>query len=333
MLALLGLLLLPSPAQAQDAVSLELVRHGQVGAAPPAVAVTANDALAKLDVRVVCGATRAEGSRAPKAGEVLRLELDVPQGRHSCKGTLSIRTPDGETGEMPLSFEVERLPPMKLAVARDDLDLAAGTVALTADRDTQAVVVQAFGEDGLLVEGRGGGTGAGGRQSVEFGPAGGEVVRLVVDATDVHGFQSRLELFPWHYAVPHEDVVFESGKAEVRPGEAPKLQDALKQIREVEARYGKWAPVNLYVAGFTDTVGDAGSNQALSEARARAIAGWFRAQGFTGTVWYQGFGERGLAVPTPDGTDEERNRRADYIVAAEAPPSSELLPGTAWKKL
>ena len=82
-----------------------------------------------------------------------------------------------------------------------------------------------------------------------------------------------------------------------------------------------------------DTVGDAASNQGLSERRARAIAAWFRQRGFRGAVWYQGFGEGVLAVGTPDETDEPANRRAIYVLAADKPPVSDVLPRQAWKRL
>ena len=93
------------------------------------------------------------------------------------------------------------------------------------------------------------------------------------------------------------------------------------------------AKINLYVGGYTDTVGDKTMNLALSDQRATAIAIWFKDKGFPGEIYAQGFGERGLAVQTPDEVDEARNRRAVYILAAEAPPTSRELPTSSWKKV
>ena len=90
--------------------------------------------------------------------------------------------------------------------------------------------------------------------------------------------------------------------------------------------------VNLYVAGYTDTVGDAASNLRLSTSRAKSIAVWFQAQGFDGHIYYQGFGEKVLAVPTADNVDEAQNRRSLYVVAA-TPPVSASFPGAQWTKL
>ncbi|HCH63856.1 MAG TPA: OmpA family protein, partial [Deltaproteobacteria bacterium] len=85
--------------------------------------------------------------------------------------------------------------------------------------------------------------------------------------------------------------------------------------------------------GYTDTVGPADGNIALSRARAKAIASWFAQNGFTYPIYFQGFGEQGLAVPTPDNTNEAANRRAAYIVAAEVPPTSRAIPSQTWKAL
>jgi outer membrane protein OmpA-like peptidoglycan-associated protein len=92
-------------------------------------------------------------------------------------------------------------------------------------------------------------------------------------------------------------------------------------------RYGKVVDVKLYVSGHTDTVGDNGSNQALSENRARAIAGVFRKRCVKAPIFYMGAGEDEPAVDTPDNTDEPRNRRAKYILGVEPPTSAR------WTKL
>jgi outer membrane protein OmpA-like peptidoglycan-associated protein len=100
----------------------------------------------------------------------------------------------------------------------------------------------------------------------------------------------------------------------------------------VVARYGSVVDIELFVAGYTDTVGSTASNQGLSERRAEAIAGWFARRGFAGPIWYQGFGESVLKRATPDETDELVNRRALYLLAAEVPPPSAELPHRNWRK-
>jgi outer membrane protein OmpA-like peptidoglycan-associated protein len=140
-------------------------------------------------------------------------------------------------------------------------------------------------------------------------------------------------LSPWAYAVPHEDVVFGSGAHAIVADEVPKLERCWSDVQAVIAKYGDVVKIQLYVAGYTDTVGATGSNQQLSERRARAIAEWFRGRGFSGDIHYQGFGEGALAVPTGDEVDEGANRRALYVLAAEAPAPSAEMPAQRWTTL
>lgn len=76
-----------------------------------------------------------------------------------------------------------------------------------------------------------------------------------------------------------------------------------------------------------------GYNQGLSDRRARSIAAYFRSQGFDKPIYFQGFGEDALAVETDDNVDEERNRRAIYLLAAWPPAQSANFPRGNWKPL
>jgi hypothetical protein len=69
-----------------------------------------------------------------------------------------------------------------------------------------------------------------------------------------------------------------------------------------------------------DTVGTAGYNLKLSQARAQSLARWFRQRGVRIPISFEGVGETALKGQTPDQTDEPRDRRADYIIADDAPP-------------
>jgi outer membrane protein OmpA-like peptidoglycan-associated protein len=91
--------------------------------------------------------------------------------------------------------------------------------------------------------------------------------------------------------------------------------------------------VKLYIAGCTDTVGDEAHNRDLSQSRARAIATWLRTHGYSKPIYYHGFGESWLSVPTGDGVDSPANRRAMYMVGANPPPAGSGVPVAAWTPL
>ncbi len=331
----LTLALLPT-ASAQDAVKLEVVRKGQTGLSNPGLILLPQVGAPKLDATVSCGGASAEHRGGANAGDRIVLELAVNPGSYTCSGTLDAEFEDGSAGSMPLSFDITMFPPLKVEVDKNTIDLAAGRMEVVLDRPADSVQITAFGFQGEAL-GQGtcmaAGTPPGSPITCEWSPPNPEVLRIEVKGTDVDGFWTGLELFPWYYEIPHEDVNFESAKAEIRPAESPKLDEAWGRIEDVVAKYGSVAQVNLYIAGYTDTVGDRSSNQYLSDQRAAAIAQWFRAKGFSGGIYFQGFGEDGLIVKTPDEVDEAANRRTAYVVAAEPPPVTPLMPRTAWKKV
>jgi hypothetical protein len=315
---------------------MDIVRVGQEGQAPPAFIVKPRIPLDDLTVEVRCGTTTAQRTGAVRPGQDIRLELAVSRGQHRCTGRLAIRSPDGDEGEMPLNFSVTMHAPLKVTVPRESVDLSGRTLSVTLDRPAREVKVEVVGPGGGII-GHGhngaGPFGVGQAVPLTWTDSGDEVIQLRVVGTDVDGFWGQVDLSPWAYEVPHEDVVFESGKSIVRTEEVHKLEDALVEVDKIVAKYGAVAKINLYVAGYTDTVGPADSNSTLSRARARAIAQWFKDQGFSHPVFFQGFGEQGLAVSTPDNTDEPANRRAAYIVAAEIPPTSGAIPARNWTGL
>jgi outer membrane protein OmpA-like peptidoglycan-associated protein len=138
------------------------------------------------------------------------------------------------------------------------------------------------------------------------------------------------EYSAWYVPIPHEEVNFRTDSADIDPPEVPKLDAAFGKIVEVlskdKAREHK--NLTLYIAGHTDTVGNNAYNLKLSQARAQSLARWFRQKGVRIPIAYEGFGETALRVQTPDQTDEPRNRRADYIIADDAPP---MTGGTTFK--
>ena len=82
--------------------------------------------------------------------------------------------------------------------------------------------------------------------------------------------------------------------------------------RVIEAVVADWGGKNVRInlVGHTDASGPTAYNQALSERRVDSVAAALRAAGLSGTgMSGVGRGETDLAVPTPDGVREPRNRR------------------------
>lgn len=325
-----GLLL--GAALAQDAIQMSAVRQVSEGDAP---SVTFSPGVSgHIDATLTCGGKRFALSTSITPGRDQTLVLSgLPTGTHRCSGGLALRADDGSVGEMPLSLEVAILPPLTLSVKAEELDLDGRSLWLEASRPLAQVQIEVIGERGAVI-----GDGSESldgmlRTEVRWTQQDAEVLQIRLVGTDGAGTRGELILSPWSYAIPHEDVVFASGAHAITAEEEPKLEQAWTDLVAVRERYGDIVQMQLFVAGYTDTVGAGASNQGLSERRAQAIARWFRSRGFDDVIWFQGFGEDALAVPTPDNTPEAANRRALYVVAAERPPISTELPRSAWKRL
>lgn len=146
---------------------------------------------------------------------------------------------------------------------------------------------------------------------------------------------------PWSLEIPHTEVNFDSGKAIIKSSEEPKLDEVwailaheLDKLDRANEAVNANLSAQLYIVGYTDTVGNPRDNQVLSQGRAKAIAEYFRAKGVWCEVHFAGMGERGLAVETGDSVDEVRNRRALYLLSPQTPPGGGSIPSPgAWKQL
>ena len=87
-------------------------------------------------------------------------------------------------------------------------------------------------------------------------------------------------------------------------------------IAEAASHAGAYSPPRVVVAGYTDTVGGADANDALSVKRARVVAAALRIRGVAReAIKAQGYGERFPDVRTGDGVNEPKNRRVEIQVA------------------
>ena len=85
-------------------------------------------------------------------------------------------------------------------------------------------------------------------------------------------------------------------------------------LNQAAAAYRMGGVVTVQVTGFTDTSGSAAYNQRLSERRAAHVAQILSRMGVPWNVMaISGHGENDLAVPTPDGVRDPRNRRVTVV--------------------
>lgn len=226
--------------------------------------------------------------------------------------------------------------PLQLSLDEGDVDLRARKLHFTLNAVATRVELNIHSPDGELLH----------RAHKSFGHlparspltlewpdlgARGQNFLLELKVTDPQGRWVSFEVVRFYFEVPHEEVVFDSGRWTFSQAEQAKLDKPLQVLTTAVTRYASLVTVQLYVAGHTDTQGSRRDNQRLSEQRARAIAQYFHQHGLQQVpVFVRGFGEERLAVPTQDNVAEARNRRAQYILSNTAPN----LPGPGrWQRV
>lgn len=257
------------------------------------------------------------------------------KGAYKWKITVTGESQFDQTMNQKFETETAWIDPIKLAVDPEQVQVGEGKLILRTNVPLDKVDVEVFDKKGdKLVEKTQTIGGQSGEVTITWAPASPDVGAIRLRAHDVAGFWSAVLLEPFWVDIPHREVVFHFGKATWDDTETPKLDETLAAVREaMRAHERKGLQMQLYIAGYTDTVGGTGDNQKLSTARARAIATWFRKSGLKIPILYQGFGESVLAVQTPDNTPEARNRRAVYILGNAPPPASAQVPRRAWRRL
>ncbi len=302
----------------------------------PAVVLMPSVGVAKV-ILALEGPSR-QTLKAGPVGVGQRKELPLTQGVGAAQWTANgnVTWADGSSGTFTLTFETHVFPKIAADLAKRDVDLENRRLTARLNQPCSKIEYRVMGDDGKVMdEGvREVDIAAGETIEIEWAQTPGiAVLKIDVKLWSAFNFWVSVEITPFEVEIPHEDVEFESGRWAVRPSEVPKLRHTLDLLSEKVARYGGLIKLQLYVAGYTDRVGSHGSNQELSEQRARAIGSWFRANGLKLPIYYQGFGESVLAVETPDETSEARNRRALYVLSAGAPGPQPSVPRQAWRPL
>ena len=230
---------------------------------------------------------------------------------------------------------------LRIIINKDDVDLEERTINFRLNKPAAFAEIKVYDLDGNVLSERMksyNDARPGTQLSIQWPriPGDEENFRIELKATDSNDFWVGFEIVHFYGEIPHEEVIFESGKAEILPSEAPKLDAVIPEIIEMVKKFQKFSSqmtYGLYVAGHTDTVGSTADNRELSQRRAQAIARYLMDHGLKKlkiSISVRGFGEELLAVKTGDNVSEAKNRRADYIIS-NFPPA---MPGPgSWRKI
>jgi outer membrane protein OmpA-like peptidoglycan-associated protein len=265
-----------------------------------------------------------------RAGGTKEIRFKQPVGVFDYQARFQVQWSDGERSDFTTTFKITKVGELELKMGAGDVDMEARRMTFRITNPAKTAQLLILGAQGVLldtVEQSFDGQAPGSELALEWDEVDGDIVRMDLKVTDVANFHVGMQVTPFSIDIPHDDVEFASGKHAIKPAEEPKLRSTLGHIHKALASHGTLLTLRLYIGGCTDTVGPKGSNQSLSERRARSIAAWFRKNGVDIPTFYKGYGEERLAVPTPDDTDEPRNRRAEYVLSSLSPP------GGGWKKL
>jgi outer membrane protein OmpA-like peptidoglycan-associated protein len=105
------------------------------------------------------------------------------------------------------------------------------------------------------------------------------------------------------------DVLFDSGKATLRPG-------AREKLAKVAGIVLAYPGLNLEVEGHTDSVGSADYNLDLSERRANTVRTFLSQQGVsTASIVARGFGKEQPVATNGTAAGRQQNRRVELIVS------------------
>lgn len=272
------------------------------------------------------------------------LEKSMPRHETSCWGRVFLASLLGLAGNMLVlpraiaeeAADQERLPPLEIKVDLDEVDLERGELTVRMSRSAAKLTVKVLGVSGARideVERSFAGAPAGSALTVQWSVGSEPVARIEIFGHDQNGYYKGVAITPWSFAIPHEDVVFETDSADIQPTEVAKLAASLALIKKELPKAKHLGAVTLFILAHTDTVGSADYNLRLSTRRAQAIARWFRRQGLKIPMAYDGIGEMAPKVKTADEVDEPGNRRVDYMLGVEPPRFKKSGVAPNWKAI
>jgi outer membrane protein OmpA-like peptidoglycan-associated protein len=107
------------------------------------------------------------------------------------------------------------------------------------------------------------------------------------------------------------DVLFDTGKAELNPGAARKLDQLAQFLTEHPDR-------RIQIDGYTDSIGTDSYNLDLSQRRANAVKSALQVRGIDATrIATQGYGKEFPVASNADSGGRQLNRRVEVIIGGE----------------
>lgn len=294
---------------------------------------------AHLSLKSETGDTKTFALGRLPAGKARTVKWKVPPGLSEWQGDL-LGMAKGSTVNMTVTIRVISAEPLSVEVPKQHIDVSKGRLVLQSKSPLDRVEVAAYSVKGeQIVDSTLDLGGRSGDVPVEFNAPSDETIRRIeLKVHDRVGYWMSVRLVDFYVEIPHEAVQFATAAFDVPVDEATKLdmvvlqvQDEINRFREELGDRRARVDAALYVAGFTDTVGSKADNERLSQRRAESIARYFWSNGIGVPIWYAGFGEDGLAVPTGDEVDEPKNRRTMYILTNTRPRID--MHGRSWKQL
>ncbi|OEY65887.1 OmpA family protein [Marinobacter sp. X15-166B] len=105
------------------------------------------------------------------------------------------------------------------------------------------------------------------------------------------------------------DVLFDVNKADLKAASARTIDRLAEFMAEYPER-------RVRIEGYTDSTGDAGYNQQLSERRALAVRDALQARGIASSrIEYQGYGEQYPVVSNDTASGRQQNRRVEIVIS------------------
>lgn len=110
------------------------------------------------------------------------------------------------------------------------------------------------------------------------------------------------------------DVLFEFGRADIRPAAQNSIAKLANYLNQHPERH-------VLIEGFTDSIGSASANMALSQRRCQAVADALRSRGIDPSrVDTRGYGEQYPLASNANSSDRALNRRVEVYISNDDQP-------------